>query len=91
MTKKQAKFFLSILLILIVVIFSVMNTEAVTINFLFTKVNLPLIILIIVTFILGAITSYLFSFGNKNIKKEDKKIPADDKKIKKVENTIENK
>ncbi|GKQ42764.1 hypothetical protein RD055328_06870 [Companilactobacillus sp. RD055328] len=84
MTKKQAKFFLSIVLVLIVVLFSIFNMETITVNFLFAKLQVPLIILIIVTFILGAIASYLFSFSNK---KEDKEsVPTSKNK-----NTSENK
>ena len=65
MTKKQAQFFLSIVLVLIVILFAVFNMEIITVNFLFAQVKLPLIILIIATFIIGAIVSYLFSFNGK--------------------------
>ncbi|MDO1605351.1 LapA family protein [Lactobacillus sp. YT155] len=79
MNKRQTKFFVSIFLVLLVVIFSVINTEAVTVNLLITKIQVPLIILITVTFILGVVVAYLFSVQNKNddnkkqISKENKK------------------
>lgn len=85
MTKKQAKFFLSIVLVLIVVLFSIFNMEDITVSFLFAEVKIPLIILIIVTFILGAVASYLFSIGNKTTKPKKQEINE------KSENTLKNK
>lgn len=87
MNKRQTKFFVSIFLVLLVVIFSVINTEAVTINLLITKIQVPLIILITVTFILGVVVAYLFSVQNKN---DDNK-KQNSKENKKSKTSSENK
>lgn len=82
--KKQVKFFIAIFLILIVVIFSILNTAPIEINFLFKQVQMPLIILIISTFIIGAISSALFTIGSKDSKK-NKNSAIDDKYLENVE------
>lgn len=82
--KKQVKFFISIFLILVVIIFSILNTEVVKINFLFKQVHMPLIILIISTFIIGAISSALFTIGSKGNSKKETNKTIDDKYLKNV-------
>lgn len=82
--KKQFKFFISIFLVLVVIIFSILNTETIKINFLFKQVHMPLIILIISTFIIGAISSALFTIGSSSDSKEQNEKVFDDKYLKNV-------
>ena len=66
MNGKQSRFVIGLIIALIVVIFAVLNVNPVTVSFGFTRVKLPLIILIIVTLLLGAvITMLLASTGKK--------------------------
>ncbi len=66
MNGKQSRFVIGLIITLIVVIFAVLNVNPVTVSFGFTRVKLPLIILIIVSLLLGAIiTMLLASTGNK--------------------------
>ncbi|GEO46064.1 lipopolysaccharide assembly protein LapA domain-containing protein [Companilactobacillus kimchii] len=63
---KQSRFVIGLVIALIVVIFAVLNVDPVTVSFGFTRVKLPLIILIIVSLLLGAlITLLLANTGNK--------------------------
>ena len=63
---KQTRFVIGLVIALIVVIFAVLNVNPVTVSFGFTRVKLPLIILIIVSLLLGAlITLLLASTGKK--------------------------
>ena len=63
---KQTRFVIGVVIALIVVIFAVLNVNPVTVSFGFTRVKLPLIILIIVSLLLGAlITLLLASTGKK--------------------------
>lgn len=66
MNGKQSRFVIGLIIALIVVIFAVLNVDPVTVSFGFTRVKLPLIILIIVSLLLGAvITMLLASNGRK--------------------------
>jgi len=66
MNGKQSRFVIGLIIALIVVIFAVLNVNPVTVSFGFTRVKLPLIILIIVSLLLGAIiTMLLASTGKK--------------------------
>jgi len=67
MNGKQSRFVIGLIIALIVVIFAVLNVNPVTVSFGFTRVKLPLIILIIVTLLLGAvITMLLANTGKKD-------------------------
>lgn len=67
MNGKQSRFVIGLVIALVVVIFAVLNVNPVTVSFGFTRIKLPLIILIIVTLLLGAvITMLLASSGKKN-------------------------
>ncbi|KRN96539.1 lipopolysaccharide assembly protein LapA domain-containing protein [Companilactobacillus kimchiensis] len=68
MNGKQSRFVIGLIIALIVVIFAVLNVNPVTVSFGFTRVKLPLIILIIVTLLLGAIITMLLA----NTGKKDK-------------------
>ena len=77
--KKQWRFVIGLVIALIVVIFAILNVNPVTISFGFTHIKLPLIVLIIVTLLLGAlITVLLANTGNKS--KDDKKLTRAAKK-----------
>ena len=66
MNGKQSRFVIGLIIALVVVIFAVLNVNPVTVSFGFTRVKLPLIILIIVTLLLVAvITMLLASTGKK--------------------------
>ena len=53
--KKQGRLILVIVLLLIVVIFSWLNVRNVTVSFGFTKVTMPLVILLVLAILIGAI------------------------------------
>ncbi|WP_300558788.1 lipopolysaccharide assembly protein LapA domain-containing protein [Companilactobacillus sp.] len=77
--KRQWRFVIGLIIALIVVIFAILNVNPVTISFGFTHIKLPLIVLIIVTLILGAlITVLLANTGSKD--KDDKKLSRSAKK-----------
>lgn len=69
--KKNWKMILGIILALVVVIFSMMNMEKATVNFGFTTVKQPLVILILVSVLIGAILVALFSSGSMLSKKHE--------------------
>lgn len=69
MKGKQSRFVIGLVIALIVVIFAVLNVNPVTVSFGFTRIKLPLIILIIVTLLLGAVITLLLA--NTGNKKED--------------------
>ena len=69
MNGKQSRFVIGLVIALIVVIFAVLNVNPVTVSFGFTRVKLPLIILIIVSLLLGAVITMLLATSGK--KKND--------------------
>ncbi|MDT7016773.1 LapA family protein [Latilactobacillus curvatus] len=62
--KKQGRLITVLVLALIVVIFAVLNVEPVAINFGFTHVKWPLIIVILVSLLIGAIITFLAATGS---------------------------
>ncbi len=62
--KKQKKLVLSLILVLVLVIFSVLNTEPVEINFGASKPKVPLIIILVVMLLLGALITWLIGRGD---------------------------
>ncbi|AUI71099.1 hypothetical protein COSHB9_24120 [Companilactobacillus alimentarius] len=74
---KQSKFVLGLVIVLIVVVFAVLNVNPVTVSFGFTRVKLPLIILIIVSLLLGALVTLLLAGTSK---KNDSKLNRHAKK-----------
>jgi len=69
---KQSRFVIGLVITLIVVIFAVLNVNPVTVSFGFTRVKLPLIVLIIASLLLGAIITMLLAGNGKKDKKEIK-------------------
>lgn len=59
--RKQWSTVLLIVLILLVVIFSVLNVDPVNINFGFTMLEMPLVLVIIGTFLLGILIAVIWS------------------------------
>ncbi|QFV00863.1 LapA family protein [Limosilactobacillus pontis] len=62
--KKQSTMIVSIILLIVFVIFALLNTATVEVNLLFSRVNTPLVLLILVCLLIGALIIYLFSFSN---------------------------
>lgn len=88
MNGKQSRFVIGLIIALIVVIFAVLNVNPVTVSFGFTRVKLPLIILIIVTLLLGAVITMLLASTGK--KKDDKFNRHAQKQISKVKVSNDN-
>lgn len=59
--KRQWSIVLLITLILLVVVFSVMNVDPVAINFGFTMIRVPLVVVIIVTLLIGVLIAVILS------------------------------
>ncbi|WP_261805806.1 LapA family protein [Lapidilactobacillus luobeiensis] len=73
--KKQTSFIIGLVLALIVVVFAVLNVEPTVINFGFAKVKLPLIIILILALIVGALIALLLSTtGSISRKREQKQL-----------------
>ena len=90
--KKQSTTIISIILIIIIAIFAVANTASVAVNLLFAKFQLPLILLILVCFLIGALIIYLLSFSNHL--KQDKELKelrankVDPKQLQKLQSQV---
>lgn len=93
--KKNWKVIIGLILALIVVIFACMNMETATINFGFTQLDQPLIILIISATLIGAIIVALFSSTTifsknreiKSLKKEIEQLKENQQQI--VDQTVQ--
>lgn len=71
--KKQRNFVIGLIIAILLVIFALINQTPVMIQFGFTKVKLPLILILFISILLGALVTYLFATtGNYNLKKEMK-------------------
>lgn len=76
--KKQTGFVIGLILTLVVVIFAIMNVETIAINFGFAKVELPLIVILLICLVLGALIALLLSTGSTvSIKRQNKKLQKD--------------
>ena len=69
--KKQGRLILVIVLLLIVVIFSWLNVRNVTVSFGFTKVTMPLVILLVLAILIGAINCSFFVRFNDHVSKKE--------------------
>ena len=78
--KKQGRLILVIVLLLIVVIFSWLNVRNVTVSFGFTKVTMPLVILLVLAILIGAIIAASLSVST--IMSQKKKINELEKSLK---------
>ena len=61
--KKQSTMIVSIILLIVFVIFALLNTAAVEVNLLFSRVKTPLVLLILVCMLIGALIIYLLSIS----------------------------
>lgn len=66
--KKQVTTIISIVLIILIAIFAMLNLEKVNVSFGFTSVEMPLILLILFCLLIGALIIFLFS-STQNIRK----------------------
>ena len=72
MTPKQVLYFI---LLALLIVFIVQNTESVMVKFLFFGFKMPLVIIIVVVFIAGVLTSKVFTKKVKQVKnKIDEKL-----------------
>lgn len=73
--KNQGRFILGLLLALVVVIFAVLNVESVSINFGFAKVAMPLVLILLLSLVIGALIAFLLATGsNLSLKKQNKRL-----------------
>lgn len=91
--KKQGRLILVIVLLLIVVIFSWLNVRNVTVSFGFTKVTMPLVILLVLAILIGAIIAASLSVSTimsqkKKINELEKSLKANQKKSLKANQTM---
>ena len=66
--KKQISTIISIILVIVIAIFALMNFESVEVNFGFTSLKVPLVLLIFISLLIGALIIFLFS-STQNVKK----------------------
>ena len=59
---------ISFIVVFIFAVFAIVNTQEVSISFVFTEVEIPLIIVILGSFILGALTTALTSWRSRRKK-----------------------
>ncbi|GAX01912.1 LapA family protein [Secundilactobacillus silagei] len=79
--KRQGKVIIAILIVILIAIFSVMNTESIPIHFGFATVSWPLVLVLLVAIFLGAILMFLFATvanlqNKKTIKQQTSRIQA---------------
>lgn len=76
--KKQISTIISIILVIVIAIFALMNFESVEVNFGFTSLKVPLVLLIFISLLIGALIIFLFS-STQNVKKnrQYKQLEAD--------------
>ncbi len=59
--KKQWSLIGILVLVLVIVIFSWLNVQPVTVNFGFSQVTMPLVVILVISLLLGVILAVLFS------------------------------
>ena len=70
--KRQWTTIIALVLMILIAGFAVINTEAVPVNFIFTVVSWPLIMVILVSLLIGALVAVLISTGS--LMKERKQV-----------------
>lgn len=70
--KNQWKLLLSILILIVVVIFALQNTNVVGIDLFFAKFQVPLVLIILLSLLLGVIVGLIASFSAISGHKKDK-------------------
>ena len=76
---KQRNLVIGLIIVLVLVIFACLNTEPVAINFGFFQPKMPLIIVLVIMLLLGALVSLLIGRGEK-VSPDVKKALAKQKK-----------
>ncbi|MHB9782112.1 lipopolysaccharide assembly protein LapA domain-containing protein [Streptococcus sp. 10F2] len=71
--KPKFRYYLSLISILLIALLSISNIQEVQVSLLVTQVQLPLILVILFSFILGALVTLLYSRPSKKVTKEKKK------------------
>ena len=79
MMNKQRNLVIGLIIVLVLVIFACLNTEPVVINFGFFQPKMPLIIVLVIMLLLGALVSLLIGKGEK-VSPDVKKALAKQKK-----------
>lgn len=79
MMNKQRNLVIGLIIVLVLVIFACLNTEPVAINFGFFQPKMPLIIVLVIMLLLGALVSLLIGKGEK-VSPDIKKALAKQKK-----------
>ena len=79
MMNKQRNLVIGLIIVLVLVIFACLNTEPVAINFGFFQPKMPLIIVLVIMLLLGALVSLLIGKGEK-VSPDVKKALAKQKK-----------
>ena len=84
--KNQWRLVVGIILVLIVALFAILNVSEVPVNFGFTKVEWPLIMVILGSLFVGAIAAVLVSTGSsmqlkKQVKQQGKELTTFDQKV----------
>ncbi|SEM40240.1 Uncharacterized integral membrane protein [Ligilactobacillus sp. WC1T17] len=72
--KKQGRLIISTLIVLLVVIFAWLNVQKTTINFGVTKVTMPLVIVLVLAFLLGAVVAVIVSY--QTVREQQKEISS---------------
>ena len=80
--RRQWTTIIALVLMILIAGFAVINTEAVPVNFIFTVVSWPLIMVILVSLLIGALVAVLISTGS--LMKERKQV----KQLKKEAQTV---
>ncbi|KRL05328.1 MAG: lipopolysaccharide assembly protein LapA domain-containing protein [Liquorilactobacillus hordei] len=82
--KNQWRMIVALLIALVVVIFALLNTQKVELNFLFGKFSLPLVLILVVSLLLGALVAVLVSTVTiVSLRRELKKKNDNEEQIKK--------
>lgn len=78
---QKFRYYLSLLSVLLIALLSISNIQEVEVSFLITKVQLPLILVILFSFILGALVTLLYSRPSKKKKKDQKRSTPEPKEL----------
>lgn len=70
--KNQWKLIVSLIILILVVIFALQNTNIVPIDLFFAKYNIPLVLVILLSLLLGVIVGLIASFSAISIYKKEK-------------------
>ncbi|CAJ1187085.1 hypothetical protein FS150101_NMOIFPPK_00972 [Fructilactobacillus sanfranciscensis] len=85
--KKQVYVILSLLIVILIAIFVLLNMEDTAVNFGFATIKMPLILIVLVSLLLGALLIFLFSSISSF--KNNRQNKANLKEIKQLQSKIE--